>query len=64
LLEEEGFLHRRSSKFKGILPAWYHTTWHSRDYIVGRLRGLFEQAKYVTIDDGIQDIVLAKFPLK
>ena len=60
-LVQNGFVHKRSRKLKGILPDWYHTTLHTPDYIERRLttRG-FEQVAYEVIPDGIQDVVTAK----
>jgi hypothetical protein len=63
VLSSTGLIHRRSKKFHGILPSWYNTTWHSRSYIVGNLSKLFSEVEYVEVEDGIQDIVLAKAPV-
>jgi ubiquinone/menaquinone biosynthesis C-methylase UbiE len=59
-LQSRGFLHRRSQKLRGILPHWYHTTWHSQDYIVKRLRTWFADVRYETVAGGTQSIVLAQ----
>lgn len=62
ILQASGFLHRRSPKLSGLLPDWYQTTWHSEEYIVGRLSAGFSDVRYRTIPDSVQDIVLAKRP--
>ena len=60
-LAQNGFVHKRSRKLKGILPDWYHTTLHTRAYIENRLlRHGFERVQYEVIADGIQDVVTAK----
>lgn len=59
-LQTAGFVHRRSRKLRGIVPDWYHTTFHSRDYIVQRLAPRFEDVRYETVPDGIQAIVMAR----
>jgi SAM-dependent methyltransferase len=61
-LQAGGFLHRRSRKLRGIVPDWYHTTFHSGDYIVQRLTPWFEDIRYETVPDGIQAIVMARAP--
>ena len=58
-LRESGFVHRRSRKMKGLVPDWYHTSWHSRQYILGRLSG-FREVRYCVVPDGLQDVVLAR----
>ncbi len=55
-----GFVHRRSRKLKGLLPDWYQTTWHSRQYIVNRLAGSFEDIRYTEVPGGLQDILTAR----
>ncbi|HYL34952.1 MAG TPA: class I SAM-dependent methyltransferase [Bryobacteraceae bacterium] len=59
-LTKAGFLHRRSKKLTGILPDWYQTTWHSREYIVNRLAAHFEDIRYHPLDDSMQVIVTAR----
>jgi SAM-dependent methyltransferase len=59
-LESAGFVHKSSKKLKGLMPEWYHTTWHSREYIVGLLSKSFSGVRYETISDGLQDIVTAR----
>ena len=58
-LEGYGFVHRRSMKLKGLVPDWYQTTWHSKEYIVARLSRWFTNARYQTVPDGMQDVVIA-----
>lgn len=59
-LRTAGFLHRRSRKLEGIVPAWYHTTFHSRDYLVQRLAPRFEDIRYEPVPGGPQVIVMAR----
>ena len=59
-LERAGFLHRRSRKLKGMVPDWYQTTWHSREYIIERLSRWFDEMRYDVVPDGLQDFVLGK----
>lgn len=59
-LEATGYLHKTSAKLKGIMPAWYHTTWHGKDYILNALSDRFEGMSYVEIPDGLQDFVVAR----
>jgi SAM-dependent methyltransferase len=60
MLEIRGFVHRRSEKLKGLVPDWYHTTWHSREYIVKRLSAWFEDIRYCDVPGGQQDVVAAR----
>ncbi len=62
-LESQGFLHKTSRKLSGWLPDWYHTTWHSQNYILQKLSALFNTATYFEVTDVIQDCVLASGPL-
>jgi SAM-dependent methyltransferase len=57
MLQSRGFVHQRSQKLKGLVPDWYQTTWHSREYIVNRLSARFEDIRYVVVPDGQQDVV-------
>jgi len=56
-LESAGFLFHRSRKLHGILPSWYHTSWHTEKYIVDRASRFFTHVNYVVIPDSGQDIV-------
>lgn len=62
VLGSRGFLHKTSRKLAGLMPDWYHTTWHSQQYILEKLTALFGTATYVEITDGIQDCVVAGGP--
>jgi len=55
-----GFVHRRSRKLRGIVPDWYHTTFHTRDYLLRRLAGRFDEVRYETVPGGPQAIVMAR----
>ncbi len=59
VLKRCGFVHRRSMKLKGLVPDWYHTTWHSEKYILARLPLWFLNARYQKVPDGMQDVVIA-----
>jgi SAM-dependent methyltransferase len=60
ILRTKGLLHRRTSKLKGLVPDWYQTTWHSREYIVNRLSAWFGDIRYFVVPDGVQDVVIAR----
>ena len=59
-LRTRGFVHRRSQKLRGLVPDWYHTTWHSPEYIVDRLRTWFGDVRYHVVPGGMQNVVVAK----
>jgi SAM-dependent methyltransferase len=59
-LQANGLVHNRSQKLKGLLPDWYQTTWHSREYIVARLSACFEDVRYYEVPDGLQDVVAGR----
>ncbi len=59
-LASVGFLHRRTRKLKGMVPDWYQTTWHSREYILNRVSRWFEGPRYDVVPDGLQDFVVAR----
>ncbi|HSW50513.1 MAG TPA: hypothetical protein VLH09_10075, partial [Bryobacteraceae bacterium] len=61
-LDSCGIVHRRSQKLRGFVPEWYHTTWHSPEYIVSRLSARFGDVRYSALPDGAQDIVTARKP--
>ncbi len=58
-LRECGFLHCTSPKLKGIVPAWYHTTFMSEDYVIGTWTRFFAEVRIVPRLMGIQDVVIA-----
>lgn len=60
MLKVSGFLHRRSRKLSGIVPGWYNTSWHSKNYIVARLGALFSDVRYTVVPGGSQDLVVAR----
>jgi SAM-dependent methyltransferase len=59
-LATHGFAHRRSRKLRGLLPDWYQTTVHSREYIVNRLAASFKEVRYFEVPDGLQDFIAAR----
>jgi SAM-dependent methyltransferase len=59
-LQADGFVHRRSQKLRGLVPEWYQTTLHSREYMVGRLSKRFEDTRYFEVPGGMQDVVAAR----
>jgi SAM-dependent methyltransferase len=59
-LTDTGFVHRRTSKLNGIVPDWYQTTWHSEQYIVGRVSAHFDNVVYRDVPDGMQAFVLGR----
>ena len=61
-LKSHGILHVTSKKLAGIVPDRYHTTWHTRDYIVQRLSTKALDVRYTAIADGAQDYVVALKP--
>jgi ubiquinone/menaquinone biosynthesis C-methylase UbiE len=58
-LRASGLLHKKSRKLHGMVPDWYHTTWHSREHITSQLSRWFRKVQYVEVPDGMQDIVVA-----
>jgi SAM-dependent methyltransferase len=60
LLKLNGFVHRSSRKLRGLVPDWYQTTWHSRDYIENRLSTWLDDIHYYVVADGLQDFVAGR----
>jgi hypothetical protein len=60
ILHTYGFVHKHSEKLRGLVPDWYQTTWHSREYVVKRLSPWFKDIRYSVVADGQQDIVTAR----
>jgi SAM-dependent methyltransferase len=58
-LRDHGFVHKRSQKLKGLVPDWYQTSWHSREYMLDRLLAGFENVRYHVVPDGKQDVIVA-----
>lgn len=50
-------VHRRSQKLSGLVPEWYHTTFHTREYMVKRLREWFGDIRWRAVPGGEQDVV-------
>jgi len=59
VLRTRGFVHKRSQKLRGLVPDWYQTSWHSQEYMVGRLTTGFENIRYRVVPDGLQDVIVA-----
>ncbi len=59
-LKTTGFLHRTSTKLRGVVPEWYHTSWHSPEYISRRAAIWFEEVFYEPVLGSFQDFVLAR----
>jgi SAM-dependent methyltransferase len=59
-LLSRGFLHKQSKKLSGIVPEWYQTTWHSREYICDRLTRWFQDPSYSSAPEYLQDFVVAQ----
>lgn len=60
MLQIQGFVHRRSRKLRGLVPDWYQTSWHSREYVLARLSAWFGDIRYYVVPDGQQDVVVAR----
>jgi ubiquinone/menaquinone biosynthesis C-methylase UbiE len=56
-LHQTGFLFHRSRKLEGILPSWYHTTWHTKKYVVERASKWFSRVEYREIPNSGQDVL-------
>jgi hypothetical protein len=61
-LQLRGFVHVLSKKLSGLVPDWYQTTWHSREYIVKRLALSFRDVRYFEIPGSHQAVVGARKP--
>ncbi|MCX6591158.1 MAG: class I SAM-dependent methyltransferase [Acidobacteria bacterium] len=59
-LRQQGFLFKRSSKWRGILPDWYHTAYHSRAHAVEAFGRHFEVVSYVPEGFGYQDLLVLR----
>jgi len=59
-LDKHGFLFARSGKMAGICPDWYHTSYHTREYVMTRIGALFDTTTYITGGMGIQDAVVVR----
>jgi len=56
-LHARGMVHRRSKKLRGLVPEWYHTTFHTREYMVKRQEEWFWDIRYRAVPGGEQDVV-------
>ena len=57
-LRRKGFLFKTSSKLHGILPDWYQTAYHSREYVMRTCSSQFEVVDYQETGLGYQDVVV------
>ena len=62
ILGRRGFLFRTSAKLRGIVPGWYHTAYHSRDYAERTFARYFSVLSYREADLGFQDLVALERP--
>ncbi len=58
ILEERGFLFKSSSKLHGFVPAWYHTAYHSREYVMRTFSSSFKILAYMEAGLGYQDLIM------
>jgi SAM-dependent methyltransferase len=58
ILRRQGFLFKRSSKLRGIVPEWYHTAFHSRDYALQSFSRYFKPISFMENGLGFQDLVV------
>ena len=61
-LRQRGFLFRTSAKLRGIVPGWYHTAYHSRDYAERTFARYFSVLSYREAGLGFQDLVALERP--
>jgi len=59
-LRRHGFLFKRSSKLRGIVPEWYHTAFHSREYATKMISEKFGVLAYLDQGLGYQDLVIVE----
>lgn len=57
-LRRTGFLFKTSPKLQGILPDWYHTAYHSKDYVLRKFASEFQVLDYQEAAMGYQDVVV------
>ena len=58
ILEKQGFLFKTSSKLHGFVPDWYHTAYHSREYVMRTFSSSFKILAYLEAGLGYQDLIL------
>ena len=59
-LRSEGFLFQRSAKLRGILPEWYHTAFHTREYACSQVGAHLRVLVYIPGGMGDQDVIVAE----
>lgn len=59
-LQARGLLFKRSSKHRGIHPDFYHTTFHTKEYVMRRWSAFFEIVDYKELGLGYQDLVVLR----
>lgn len=57
-LQARGVLFKQSSKLHGIHPAWYHTAFHTEEYVMRTWATLFNVIAYKKLGLGYQDLVV------
>lgn len=58
ILQHKGFLFKRSSKLRGIVPEWYQTAFHSRDYVLRSFSRYLKPIRFIESALGFQDLVV------
>ena len=56
--QQKGFLFKTSSKLTGIVPSWYHTAYHCREYVLQTFSPMFTPLTYLEAGLGYQDLVI------
>jgi SAM-dependent methyltransferase len=57
ILGRRGFLFKTSAKLRGLVPGWYHTAYHSREYAQQTFARYFNVLSYTEAGMGFQDLV-------
>ena len=57
-LVSDGFLFKTSSKLNGLLPDWYHTAYHTQEYVEIALSSIFRIVAFLPGGFGLQDAVI------
>jgi SAM-dependent methyltransferase len=60
ILRTKGFLFKTSSKLRGVVPDWYHTAYHSREYVMRTFSPPFTALAYAGGGLGYQDMVILR----
>jgi SAM-dependent methyltransferase len=58
ILRHKGFLFKTSPKLHGVVPDWYHTAYHSREYVLRTFSAHFTIRAYREAGLGYQDLVV------